>query len=94
MKFFDCNACFNRSMIRPIRFAETVQDLLKEMDFYGIVGQYFFHSRQRDDSPVIDMHQHMGPFQGIYFGNPSMEEMLRTMDRCGVKMGYSARMRL
>ena len=35
--------------------------------------------------PVIDMHQHMGPFQGIYLPNSSAEAMIRTMDRCGVK---------
>ncbi|MBS7611543.1 amidohydrolase family protein [Candidatus Bathyarchaeota archaeon] len=53
MKFFDCNVCFGRPMIRPIRFAETAKDLLKEMDFYGIDEALVFHSRQRDDSPVV-----------------------------------------
>lgn len=40
-------------MIKPIRYAETVRDLLKEMDFYGIDEALVFHSRQRDDSPVV-----------------------------------------
>jgi predicted TIM-barrel fold metal-dependent hydrolase len=40
-------------MIRPLRYAETAEDLLREMDFYGIEEALVFHSRQRDDSPVI-----------------------------------------
>ena len=52
MKFFDCNASFGTSMIRPIRFAETAQELLKEMDFYGISEALVHHARQRDDSPA------------------------------------------
>jgi len=47
----------------------------------------FMEKGRSDSCPVIDMHQHMGPFQGIYFPNPSPEDMIRTMDRCGVKMG-------
>lgn len=53
MKFFDCNMCFGTSMIRPIRFAETARELLKEMDFYGISESLVYHSRQCDDSPVV-----------------------------------------
>lgn len=53
MKFFDCNVCFGRPMIKPIRYAETAKGLLKEMDFYGIDEALVFHSRQRDDSPVV-----------------------------------------
>jgi len=53
LKFFDCNESFGRSIIRPIKFAETAKDLLKEMDFYGIDEALVFHSRQRDDSPVV-----------------------------------------
>jgi len=40
-------------MIRPVRFAETAQELLKEMDFYGISEALVHHARQRDDSPVV-----------------------------------------
>jgi len=53
MKFFDCNASFGTSMIRPIRFAETTQEILKEMDFYGISEALVYHARQRDDSPAV-----------------------------------------
>jgi predicted TIM-barrel fold metal-dependent hydrolase len=40
-------------MIKPIRFAETANDLLKEMDYYGVDEALVFHSRQRDDSPDV-----------------------------------------
>jgi len=40
-------------MVRPIRFAENAQELLKEMDYYGISEALVYHARQRDDSPVI-----------------------------------------
>ncbi|MEM2427861.1 MAG: amidohydrolase family protein [Candidatus Bathyarchaeia archaeon] len=53
LEFFDCNACFGRPMIRPIRYAESAKELLEEMDFYGIKEALVFHSRQRDDSPVV-----------------------------------------
>jgi len=36
------------------------------------------------------MHGHLGPFQGIYFPNPSPEDMIRTMDRCGVRIIVSS----
>ena len=53
MKFFDCNTSFGTSMIRPIQFAETAQELLQEMDHYGISEALVHHARQRDDSPVV-----------------------------------------
>lgn len=53
MKFFDCNISFGTPMLRPIRFAETAQELLTEMDFYGISEALVHHARQRGDSPVV-----------------------------------------
>ena len=32
------------------------------------------------------MHGHMGRWRGIYFPRPSAEEMIHTMDECGVRM--------
>lgn len=40
--------------------------------------------------PVIDVHTHYGPFRGIYFPALSDEDMLRTLDRCGVELMISA----
>jgi len=34
---------------------------------------------------AIDTHGHMGVFGGIWFPNPDVKDMLRTMDRCGVE---------
>lgn len=36
--------------------------------------------------PVIDMHGHMGAFRGIYFPRASTDDMIGTLDRCGVRM--------
>lgn len=36
--------------------------------------------------PIYDMHGHMGVWHSIYFPRPDAEEMIRTMDACGVKM--------
>ena len=65
MKFFDCNASFGKPMIKPIRYAETARDLLEEMDFYGIDEAVVFHSRQRDDSPVVGNKILMNEIEGI-----------------------------
>ena len=40
--------------------------------------------------PVIDTHTHFGPGQGIYFPKLTPEQMIDTMDRCGVKYIISA----
>lgn len=53
MKFFDCNASFGTPMVPPIRYAETAQELLKEMDHYGIAEALVYHVRQCDDSPAV-----------------------------------------
>lgn len=50
----------------------------------------FMEDGKCKNCPVIDMHTHLGPYQGIYFPNPSPEDMIRTMDRCGVKMAVSS----
>jgi len=50
-----------------------------------------FMDRGRSEScPVIDMHVHLGPYQGIYFPNPWPQDMIRSMDRCGVRMVVSS----
>ena len=44
----------------------------------------FREKGKSDACPVIDMHGHYGPFQGIHFPSPYAEGMLHSMDRCGV----------
>jgi len=46
----------------------------------------FVEKGRSESCPVIDMHQHIGPGEGIYFPNAWPEDTIRTMDRCGVKM--------
>jgi len=50
----------------------------------------FMEKGRSESCPVIDMHAHLGPYQGIYFPNPRPEDMIRTMDRCGVRMVVSS----
>jgi len=50
----------------------------------------FMKEGRSESCPVIDMHAHLGPYQGIYFPNPTSEDMIRTMDRCGVKLAVSS----
>lgn len=38
------------------------------------------------DCPVYDMHAHMGEFRGMYIPFPEPAEMVRRMERAGVKM--------
>ncbi|MEM3545604.1 MAG: amidohydrolase family protein [Candidatus Bathyarchaeia archaeon] len=54
-----------------------------------IVREFMDEGKSRS-CPVIDVHTHLGPYQGIYFPNPSPEDMIRTMDRCGVKIAISS----
>ena len=53
-------------MIKPIRFAETADDLLKEMDFYGIEEALVYHSRQRDDSPIVGNKILLREIEGVH----------------------------
>jgi len=46
----------------------------------------FMEKGRSDACPVIDMHGHFGPVQGIYFPNITPEAMIGTMDRAGVRM--------
>jgi predicted TIM-barrel fold metal-dependent hydrolase len=36
--------------------------------------------------PIYDMHGHMGTFHSIYFPRAETDDMIRTMDECGVRM--------
>lgn len=46
-----------------------------------------FWERGRSEScPIYDMHGHMGPWSAIYFPRGAVEQMIGTMDECGVRM--------
>lgn len=65
MKFFDCNASFGTPMVPPLRYAETAQELLREMDHYGIAQALVHHARQREDSPVVGNSILLDEIEGI-----------------------------
>jgi len=46
----------------------------------------FFEKGKSGDCPVYDLHGHMGPFYGAYMPYPEPEEMVKMMDRAGVRM--------
>ncbi|MHB9023173.1 MAG: amidohydrolase family protein [Armatimonadota bacterium] len=48
-----------------------------------LVREFLQHGRSLA-CPVIDLHTHPDRFRGIYFPDPSVEGILRGMDRCGV----------
>jgi predicted TIM-barrel fold metal-dependent hydrolase len=50
-----------------------------------LTREFWTHGRS-DSCPVVDMHGHMGPLNGIYFPRHSPEGMLRTMAQCGYRM--------
>jgi predicted TIM-barrel fold metal-dependent hydrolase len=45
----------------------------------------FLAEGRLDDCPIYDLHTHPDRFTGIYFPDPEMDGILRSMDRCGVK---------
>ena len=40
--------------------------------------------------PIIDLHAHYGHFRGIYMPNHDPQQMIATMDRCGVEVIVSS----
>jgi len=50
------------------------------------LAREFWERGRMESCPIYDMHGHMGTFHSIYFPRPGPEEMIRTMDECGVRM--------
>jgi uncharacterized protein len=55
------------------------------MNFASPVVEQFLATGQSLDCPVINTHAHFGPFGAIYFPMDAPEQVLHTMDRCGVR---------
>jgi uncharacterized protein len=49
------------------------------------LAQAFWAQGKSETCPIYDMHGHMGAFSSIYFPRGEPEDMLRTMDSCGVR---------
>lgn len=50
-----------------------------------LAAEFWEHGRT-ERCPVIDMHGHMGKFRGIYFPRAETDDMIGTLDECGVRM--------
>ena len=48
------------------------------------ITREFIQNGASQECPVIDTHTHFGPYQGIYFPKVAPEQMIDSMDRCGV----------
>ncbi len=52
----------------------------------SVLSKEFMKYGKAAACPVIDMHGHFGPYQGIYMPCGTAESMIRIMDRAGVHM--------
>jgi len=52
-KFFDCSASFGVALVPPLKYAETAEELLKEMDFCGVQEALVWDAAMKDDSPAV-----------------------------------------
>lgn len=50
------------------------------------LAQEFWDQGRSAACPIYDMHGHMGPMSAIYFPRGDPEQMIGTMDECGVKL--------
>ena len=53
LRFFDCSASFGVALVPPLKYAETAEDLVKEMDFCGVQEALVWDAAMKDDSPAI-----------------------------------------
>lgn len=54
------------------------------------IAREFAATGRCEACPVIDTHAHMGPFTGIYMPRHRPEDMVATMNRCGVRKTFFA----
>jgi predicted TIM-barrel fold metal-dependent hydrolase len=50
------------------------------------LAREFWEQGKSESCPIYDMHGHMGPWAAIYFPRSQPEQMIATMDECGVKL--------
>jgi predicted TIM-barrel fold metal-dependent hydrolase len=53
MEFFDCNTCYGVFSVAPYKRADSVDDLLEEMEWCGIQRALVRHAAMIDESPII-----------------------------------------
>lgn len=52
----------------------------------SLLAHEFWETGKSTTCPIYDMHGHMGFWAAIYFPRAQTEQMIGTMDECGVKM--------
>lgn len=50
------------------------------------LAREFWEMGRSADCPIYDMHGHMGEWHSIFFPRAQVDDMIRTMDECGVRM--------
>jgi predicted TIM-barrel fold metal-dependent hydrolase len=50
------------------------------------LSREFWETGRSATCPIYDMHGHMGAWNGIYFPRADVDDMVGTMDECGVRM--------
>jgi len=53
MEFFDCNASYGVFSVAPHKRADTVDDLVKEMEWCGVQRAMVRHAAMLDESPIV-----------------------------------------
>jgi predicted TIM-barrel fold metal-dependent hydrolase len=53
---------------------------------HSTLAREFWESGKSAACPIYDMHGHMGTWAAIYFPRGEVEQMIGTMDECGVKL--------
>ena len=53
---------------------------------HSALAREFWEQGKSAACPIIDMHGHMGTWPAIYFPRGQPDQMIGTMDECGVKM--------
>lgn len=54
------------------------------------IATEFLEKGRCESCPVIDLHAHYGHFNGIYMPNHDPQQMIASMDRCGVEIIVSS----
>jgi predicted TIM-barrel fold metal-dependent hydrolase len=67
-------SCSGSSSGEPLAAAEGISPLIRTI-----------LETPRSEHPIIDTHGHFGPFNKIWLPTEDATEMVRTMDRCGVR---------
>ena len=52
----------------------------------SVLSKAFWEKGRHEDCPIIDVHGHMGSYRAIWMPQAGLEDMIHTMDRCGIRL--------